>query len=187
VPEAQVSSQNADRRRKVAEPRPTAEAAGWKRFGSSHLGYGIRYPDGWIVKKAGPYAVIFSGPQGTDAFFATVNIQTVESDSGATNESVAARVVRDLEDQLRRGGEDVVVYSEGAFGRGIGRNSLAGQQFVAAFSHQNERFRQWNVVLPRTAEGVTHVWSYTAPESSYDRYRGVAEKMLASWDLQNGR
>ena len=64
---------------------------------------------------------------------------------------------------------------------------LEGQQFVANYDHQGQRFRKWALVIPRPEGGVAHIWSYTAPVAQFDTYRPIAEKILNSLKIDGGR
>ena len=60
---------------------------------------------------------------------------------------------------------------------------LTGLQFLVTYSRGGYRFKQWTIVMPRTAEPVAHVWSYASPETQFPPAQRIARLMLDSWVL----
>ena len=95
-----------------------------------------------------------------------------------------ASTLADLKSQLASAAKDVTYVGESPVVYQKNGLRLEGHQLLASYLHQGQRFRKWAVVLPRPSGTVAHVWSYTAPESRFERYRPIAESMLDSWTIQ---
>lgn len=150
-----------------------------KRFSDANLGYSIGYPAGWVMDTPSAFQRVFSGAEGSDAFQAMVDIQNVMPPAADDPEAAAAAALADVKRQLAASASDVSYLGESAFTF----ERLRGVQFIVAYTHAGQRFRKWVVVAPRAQGGVAHVWSYTAPEAGFERFRPVAEAMFRSWTL----
>ena len=178
----------------VAVPRPPAAApphgappsrlAQARRFADRGLGYAIDYPADWIVGKPSPLAVMFSGRQGTDAYFATVSIQNVRPAQAQDPAAAAGMVFADLKGQLASAAGGVSYQGEGRYAYAKDGLALDGHQFMVSYTEGNRRFRQLTVVLPRPRLAVAHIWSYRAPEERFDVFHAIAQDMLRSWTIQ---
>ncbi len=149
-------------------------------FPDSGLGYTVSYPEHWVAKQNGPYSVVFSGPEGTPAFFSTVIIQNVRPKGGRKG---ADTVIASLTRQLRDGAKKVSFSDVTEFLQGKVAGFEGGKQFTADFLHNNEPFRQWTIVLPRQDSPVVHVVSYTSPTEQFDSYRPMAGEIINSWRI----
>ena len=165
-------------------PATEARPAVSKRFRDRDLGYAISYPTDWSVSKRTDFTMVFSGRPGTDATNALVSIQNVQPPSVAGPDDAQTQVIANFRAQLNRGGSGVTSISETPFSYARGTLELSGRQFETSYTRASERYRQWTVVIPRPGGTVVHVWSYACPEAEFDRYRPIAETMLASWTIE---
>jgi len=165
----------------VEEKAPVEPTVEMVPFPDSGLGYTVSYPKHWEAKQNGPYSVVFSGPEGTPAFFSTVIIQNVRPKGGREG---ADPVIASLTRQLRDGAKNVSFSNVTEFLRGDVAGFEGGKQFTAGFLHNDEPFKQWTVVLPRQDSSVVHVLSYTSPTEQFDRYRPMAGKIINSWRIK---
>ena len=151
-------------------------------FRDAQLGYSLRYPTDWIYQKPSPYTVVFSGPQGTAAYYSTVALQDIASTRiGGTFDSAQA-VVNDLKCQLATGSDDVHLYNSWPLTWVLASGEkLVGSEFTVEFTRQNERFKMWQVVLPLRGGDVFCSWSYTSPSDQFDTFFGIARAMFDSW------
>lgn len=156
-------------------------AAGGQRFQGGDLGYGFDYPADWAVTRSGPHAIALSGREGTPGFAATVTVQNVSP--AVAPAQAGAAVAANLKSQLKAGAGQVQFLYDAAFPYSRGPVRAEGIQFVAAFEHQGQRYRQWTVIVPRPGGSAVHVWSYTATETRFDEFRGAAETVLGSFQL----
>lgn len=155
-------------------------AAGGRRFQAADLGYGFDYPPDWSVTRTGPYAVAATGRDGSSGPAPTVTLQNINPGPGSAPAGVAAN----LKSQLKSGAGQVQFLYDAAYVYARGPVRAEGVQFVAGFELQGRRYRQWTVIVPRPTGTATHVWSYTAAETRFDEFRGVAETILGSWQMQ---
>lgn len=150
----------------------------------SGLGYTIQYPLSWKVEKGPGQFVVISGPKGSPAYFATINIQNVQSPAGASDITQATQaVVSDLKAQLKEADSSVRFPGHGAYRYSNQGQTLHGLQFTVEYERGGTKFKQWTVVLARPDNGIVHIWSYAAPEDRYERYGAIAGHMLQSWQI----
>ena len=163
-----------------------ARAPALKRFTDPGLGLSIQYPGDWIFVRPSPHGVVFSGGEGTEAYFSTVSIRNVDLPRAAGPDQAATAALRDLKAEIsattagaRFHGEGTLVYeSKGLF--------LQGLQFMAIYSLDGKRFKKWTVIIPRPTGTVVHIWSYTSPAGQFDTYTPEAEAMRKSWVIEAG-
>ncbi len=158
-----------------------------RRFADKALGFAVAYPGDWIAAREGSYLVVFSGAVGTDAFRVTVGVETVRPPAAGDSAAVFAAVLTDFKGRLSRAVPDLRFEAETPLFRGEGETRVEGTQFLAGYSHGGEAFRKWVVVMRHAGQPVAHIWSYTAPADRFDTFRPVAEAMLESWTIEDGR
>ena len=176
---------NAQPRGEAAAVQPTAIRLD-QRFADRGLGFAVAYPETWIAAREGPYLVVFSGREGTEAFRATVSIENVLPPGAGTPTAAIAAVLADFKMRLARAVPDIRTEAETPIFRGAGDKRIEGSQFLVHYNHGGEMFRKWVVIMRRAALPVVHIWSYTAPSDRFDRFRPVAEAMLESWSIEDG-
>lgn len=177
---------SAETRGEAAAVRPAAIRLD-QRFADRELGFVVAYPDTWVAAREGPFLVVFSGREGTEAFRATVSIENVRPPGAGTPTSAIAAVLADFKMRLARAVPDIRTEAETPIFRGAGDKRIEGSQFLVNYSHGGEPFRKWVVIMRRAAAPVVHIWSYTAPRDRFDAFRPVAEAMLESWTIEDGR
>ncbi|MBC8268462.1 MAG: hypothetical protein H8E36_06915 [Rhodospirillaceae bacterium] len=151
------------------------------------LGFTIDYPFSWRVEQGRGQFIVISGKKGTPAYFATIHIQNVQPPAGAANITQATeRVVADLKRQLKAADSSVRFPGQGAYRYAKDGLTLNGLQFTVEYERNNQKYKQWTVVLARPDNGIVHVWSYAAPEDRYQRYGAIAGHMLQSWQIIPG-
>ncbi|MDA0238687.1 MAG: hypothetical protein O3A84_01500 [Proteobacteria bacterium] len=174
----------ADRPSKVEAIPPGGSLASLAQvFSDPLLGYSIGYPADWIVSQNGEFSALFSGREGTDAYFATITTQNV-SPPGVAGPAVAAEIAFDEHRARLAADSTSLTYAEEkpfAYDRGGVR--LLGQEFLAHYAWNGQRFAAWVVVLPNPVQPVAHIFSYAAPEERFSTYRPIADAMLRSWSI----
>ena len=166
-----------------AEPPKEGEAPTVRRFGEQRLGYTIEYDPGWILERPTPEAVMFSGDVGTEAFNATVSIQNAAPPDAESSVQAASLIMDDIRAQFAKDAGDVVFDREAPYIYQRDEEFLLGREFTVSYVVNDERFRQWTLIVPRPEGRVAHIWSYRAPAGLYQRFLPVAEKMLRSWKI----
>ena len=151
---------------------------------SDKLGFSIDFPNSWAAQESDAPLVTISGKKGSEAFFATINIQNVLTSHKTTDITMATQlVVTDLKRQLRNADPQVRFPGQGAYIYSQNGLKLHGLQFYVVYERDGEKFQQWNVVLPRPDDSIVHVWSYAAPKDRYERFGAIASKILETWKL----
>ena len=150
-------------------------------FQEQGFGFTIRYPADWIYIFDNEYTVIFSGMEGTPAFYSTVNIQNVASTKLGGSYTDLDSVVSDFKNQLASASQGKI-YNEKTFIYPMrDGHELMGKQFTAEYYLQGTKFKQLQIVVPRSNEEFFHCWAYTSPIDQYDTYFAIAQAMLSSW------
>ena len=163
-----------------SKPKPTV-----RKFGEWRLGYSIEYDVDWIFERPSPEAVMFSGAEGTDAFFATVSIQNVAPPKAETSAQAASMIMDDIRAQFEKGAAEVVFEGSGPYIYRRDDVFILGREFTVSYSDGQQRFKQWSVVLPRPEGRVAHIWSYRAPIAAFTRHLGIARNMVQSWTIMD--
>ncbi len=152
-------------------------------FQEKGFGYTIQYPSDWIYTKSSSYIVVFSGPEGTDAFYSTVSIQNVASiKRGGKYENINS-FIADLKNQLVAGAKNTKIYNEKPLMYEKNWIKLIGEEFIAEYMRQGEHFKQWIVVVKRENGEIFYGWFYTAPKNIYNAFLPLAKAMLDSWTI----
>lgn len=150
----------------VIEDTPTGQADivdFANRFEEASLGFAVHYPENWIYEKPAEHIVIFSGPEGTEAYDATVNVQTLSFGEGYT---VLEDLYQDFKQQIEgAGGQISDMGREDFIQDGVTYESIG---FLAEYEDEVV-FKQFIVAVSR-GDGHLHQISYTAPEHLHDRY-----------------
>lgn len=164
----------------------SASADGGRRFVAGTLGYAIDYPDHWTVDRPSEFVVIFGGEEGSEQYYNTVTIQNIAPDAAADARQAVSTVLSDLKSAFSTHAESVQFLDEAQYVYDRGGVRLTGHQFLVTYSRGDLRFKQWTIVMPRTAEPVAHVWSYASPETQFPAAQRIARLMLDSWVLNVG-
>lgn len=164
-------------------PPPVSFESRAARFKAPGYGFVIDYPHDWLIERSSPHRVVFSGQPGTDAYVAMVTVENVAPPGAADGTAAMATALADIRKGLEAGASEVRYVGEGTFVYSRDGVQVEGHKVLAAYTHDNERFRKWLMIVPRPGAPVAHVWHYTAPESRFERYRTLAESMLKSWGL----
>lgn len=154
-------------------------------FEDNQLGYKIEYPYNWIYEKQNAYRIIFSGKEGTDAYFSTISVQNIYAPKASGKYAGIDLVIKDFRKQILTHGEDSKFYNQRQFvyktNTGI---ILAGEEFISEYTKSGEKFKQWQIFLPNISGQIIYVWIYTSPVDQYDTYLEVAKDMLDSWKIK---
>ena len=161
----------------------SASADGGRRFVTGTLGYAIDYPRDWTVDRPSESVVVFGGEEGSEQYFNTVTIQNIAPDAAGDPRQAVTAVMSDLKAAFSTHAEDVQFMDEGQYVYDRDGVRLTGLQFLVTYSRGGYRFKQWTIVMPRTAEPVAHVWSYASPETEFPAAQRIARLMLDSWVL----
>jgi len=155
-----------------APPQPNMS-----RFVEPGYGFTMDYPKEWRVEKPTAYMATFSGPEGSAASHAVITVQNVNPAGAETGEQAATMASADLLKALERSTQSMAVLGEGKL------EESPGSQFIARYEYLGTAYRKWAVIVPRPQGTIAHIWSFTAPEASFESFQPVAESMLRSWTL----
>ena len=140
-------------------------------------GFSVHYPEDWIYEEPEENIVIFSGQEGSEAYDATVNIQTMQW-------GLAYDTFNDFY-------EDFKAQITGAGGRisDLGREDFIQDEvkfdsagFNAEYTSNGTVFQQLVIALDR-GDGFFHQINYTAPQNIFNKYEDEAFYILDSIKL----
>lgn len=166
---------------KVAERSSMLQA---KTFDNKESHYLIKYPTSWEYDSSSQGTVIFSGRQGTPAYYATVNVQTVLTKKTGGEFKNVREFINDIKKQAKKESKNVTFLASGPYDMKLADgHKMEGEYIVFAYGYRGESFKQWQIVLRRADGQVFYAWAYTAPTEIYERYHEVAKSMLESWQV----
>lgn len=146
--------------------------------------YSIYYPADWIYEAKEKGMVIFSGKEGTAAYYATVNIQTILTKRSGGDFSTLDEFVADIKKQTLQESPNASFIDKGSLTvpgpKGV---KLKGQYLKFIYTYEGELFHQWQIVILREDANVFYTFAYTAPVDQYQADLGVAQTMLKTWSI----
>ena len=163
----------------AARPKPEATQSqpepsdGPRRFAEPGFGYTMPYPPSWVYEKPSQWTVVFSGPEGTDAYYTTVTVQNLQA---STYPDMNA-VIEDLKQQLKASGKKHRWHHTVPYLHMDDMGNVEGKQFTMEYWEGKQKLRRSGVLIPRPKFGVYHYWSYTAPEALWSESLDLAEAM----------
>jgi len=163
-----------------AAPGPMAQ----QRFADPKFGFSIDYPANWEARKTSGSSVIFSGAEGSPAYYSTVSIQNARAGASTTLAQAVGAVLTDLKSQLASAPGGVTYIGERPYRYKRNGLRLQGQEFLITYTRGAQRFKQLTVIVPRPGGTVVHVWSYASPESRFQVFQPIARGMLKSWTIE---
>lgn len=155
-----------------------------KTFRDAGLGYSISYPSNWTYVKSKPHIVIFSGKQGTPAYYTTINIQNLASSLMGGNFNSVNDVINYFKNQLHAGAQNVYMSNPEQFEFQSGGKNISGSALEITYYRQNQNFKQLLVILPRYDHKLYYAFMYTASINDYDDYNSIALEMLNTWVIE---
>jgi len=153
-------------------------------FQSSELGYRIEYPRNWVYTQTKPNIIIFSGAEGTPAYYATVNIQNLASTRMGGRFNTVDDVINHYQGQMLSGASNVTMSKPESFTFESGGKQITGKVFEITYTRDKENFKQLLVIFPRFDQRLFYSFNYTAPVKDYDTYRPIATEMLNTWVIE---
>lgn len=161
----------------VALPAVGVQAAA-KKYVNDTYGFSTEFPDNWVSqsqKTAAGSALIFSGPEGTDEFFTTINLQVV------------IRKATDTLDERANGVEKQFATAPNFKRISRERFTLAGQPAIRLLvTYQQpggkEMFKQEQVIAERGS--FFYMIAYTAQTSLYDRAAAVMKTAIDKFQFR---
>ncbi len=146
-------------------------------FSDAALGYSITVPYGWAVTRPDDYSVRFGGPDGVYA-----KIQNVASAAiGGTFTDVGA-LIANLKCQLVARASDICIYSGGGLAvYDADSVHLASAEFLAEYTYDGTRAREWYAVVEHASGDIFYVLSYSAASAVYTTHEPVVIDMVRSW------
>lgn len=146
-------------------------------FESESLGFAVGYPSDWIYEKEGDNVVIFSGPEGTDSYYTTVNMQNILW--GEAYEDFND-FYEDYKMQFEQANGAITEMTQVDYEQNGNKYDSVG--FTSSYELNGTTFGQWVIGIDR-GDGVFHQFSYTAPEDLFEEYQEIAVVMLDYFEI----
>jgi hypothetical protein len=180
---SEVKVSRAEKRPNKSPERLSTTLDDISHFADHSFGYSVAYPGNWSVTRLSPAALLISGKEGTQAYYATVGIQNIQPPSATGPQHAMAAVLADLKTELSAKARDVRYFDEGAVNYEKQGLRLKAHQFVVTYEDDGQLYKQWTMVIPRPTGTVIHVWSYRSPEKQFDIFRPIADAIRQSWRI----
>jgi hypothetical protein len=151
---------------------------GTRVFDESGFGFTVSYPNNWIYETDG-FLVVFSGPENTDEYFTTINIQNLIKGEGGY--STLEDIYKDYKEQFltvnstRIGKMEYEIFEQD-------NAEYPMMVFDVEYERENENFKQTILVIERPGQ-IYHQFSYTAPVDLYELSEGTADRMFESFKM----
>ncbi len=148
-------------------------------FDESGFGFTVSYPNNWIYE-TDAFLVVFSGPENTDEYFTTVNIQNLIK--GGEGYSNLEEIYKDYREQfltvnaIRIGEIEYEVFEQD-------NTEYPMMVFDVEYERENENFKQIIIVIERADDQIYHQFSYTAPVDLYELSEDIADQMFESFKI----
>jgi len=149
-----------------------------KEYVNNEFKFSTKFPGNWQSEakktKTGGIALIFSGPQGTDEYYTTINLQVVHRQPKETLQAQAQGFAKQLATAPKY---KILSLVEG---------DLSGQKAVRVVAIYQlpggeEMFKQDQLIVER---GKYFYWiGYTAPENLFEKYKGIMEQTVGSFQF----
>lgn len=159
--------------------RPADVPADWVLFAEPGAGFLLWHPPGWIVERDEGTAV-FSGPEGTDAYRTTINVQVVTTTAAGGIYPDEDALYADLYEQIVSVDGEVFWEEEDVLELASGPRRALGMQGI--WEMRGEQFMQLAIVLARDARTLVQI-SYTAPIEFYEDSLELAITVVESFDV----
>ncbi len=151
---------------------------GMKLFNESGFGFTVSYPSNWIYE-ADNSLVVFSGPENTDEYFTTINIQNLIKGEGGYSDF--DEIYQDYREQFLTANESRI--SEMQYEIFEQDNTEYPMMFFdVEYERENENFKQTIAIIERP-DNIFHQFSYTAPVDLFSLSEDTAENMFESFKI----
>lgn len=149
-------------------------------FQEQGWGFKIEYPTDWIYEKVNDYTVIFSGPENTETFYTTLNIQKIAATKIGGEYSTADALLQSLKNQIATAqNSNSTEVADMNYTSKTGETILA-RGFIAQYTRQNENFQQLQLVIKSNDGEIFYAIAYTAPADLYDKYKSTIIMIMES-------
>lgn len=147
--------------------------------------YSIKYPADWIYDNSKKGTVVFSGKQGTKAFYTTVAIQTVLTKKTGGIYNNLEEFSDSLKKQAHELSNDVNFLAEGPVNLSATakRIKMNGKYLVFTYTYKGVQFKQLQFVFERDDGQAFYAWGYTAHAEFFDVSYPIAKAMFGTWSV----
>lgn len=145
--------------------------------------YSIEFPKSWQFNESDKGTILFRGKSGTQAYYSTVNIQTILSKKSGGQFSTVDELMDSLKNQIVNAATGGKVLNQGDIDLPLNPKRFHGKYVIFTYHYKNMSFKQMQVVIFRDDEKAFYAWAYTSPEKQYDTYLPIAKSMFESWTI----
>jgi len=155
-----------------------------KTFKNDELGFSIGYPVDWEYAQPNAWTVVFSGKQGTEAYYSTVNIQSIASKQAGGKYGTVEEAMGDFKKQFLTAPQAKIIEEGASILTQADGTKYEGRYLIVTYLLEGTQLtKQDQRVFPRKDGLGFYAWAYTSPKDQYDKYFPIAESMLESIHL----
>lgn len=169
----------------VALAACAAEKPDMKLYDGAKYRYTISYPAGWHVYDRNDGTVVFKDNSKKSAYPSSVNIQTIYTKKANGTYKDVKELMDDFSEQAKHAATDVKFLERKPITL-IEKNGvkISGEETMMSFRDHGKTLKQWQVMVVTNDGKLFQAWAYRASEQNFDKYLGVAKKMLDSWNIK---
>lgn len=152
-----------------------------KTFKNNELGFSINYPADWEYTQPNVWTVLFSGKQGTEAYYSTVNVQIIASKQTGGKYGTVEETIGGLKKQFLTAPQAKIIAEGASTLTQADGTKLEGRRLIVTyFLEGTQPTKQDQRVFPKKDGLGFYAWAYTSPTDQYDKYFPIVESMLES-------
>jgi lipopolysaccharide export LptBFGC system permease protein LptF len=155
-----------------------------KTFQNDELGFSIGYPADWEYTQPNAWTVVFSGKQDSEAYYSTVNIQSIASKQAGGKYGTVEEAMGDFKKQFLTAPQAKIIEEGASILTQADGTKYEGRYLIVTYLLEGAQLTQQDQrVFPRKDGLGFYAWAYTSPKDQYDKYFPIAESMLESIQL----
>jgi len=128
--------------------------------------------------------VVFSGKQGTEAYYSTVNVQSIASKQAGGKYGTTEEAIEDLKQQFLTDPQAKIIEEGTSTLTKADGTKYEGRYLIVTYLLEGKQLtKQDQRIFPRKDGLGFYAWAYTSPEDQYDKYFPIAKSMLEAINL----
>jgi hypothetical protein len=155
-------------------------------FSDPALGYSIKYPKDWTIKKEDAATVLLNGPKKEDLLDVTLYIRNIASSNRGGKFADADAIIKDLKNQATKMDRNATFskVSDITFQRTDGMELIA-KSFAIKVVNQSKKFVLMQVIVPHGDNLTFHRFEFMTPTEKFDSYSDLIQSILETWQIAN--
>ena len=147
-------------------------------FKDDNLGLSVAYPADWEYTQTNASTVVFSGKANTEAYYSTVNVQSITSKKAGGKYATTEEVMNSLKTQFLTAPQAKVIEEGTTTLTQVDGTEYSGKYLIVTYLYENQPTKEEQKVFARKDGLGFYAWAYTSPADQYDKYFPIAKSML---------